>query len=55
MCYETKEQHFSSECDEGAAYWVGFGEHCCDAITHKIQDHETQNISEVFLFEYEPK
>ena len=25
-------------------YWVGFGEHCGDAMTHKILDHETQKI-----------
>ena len=27
-----------------AAYWVGFGEHCGDAMTHKLLDHETQTI-----------
>ena len=27
------------------AYWVGFGEHCGDAMTHKkLLDHETQKI-----------
>ena len=25
-----------------AGYWVGFGEHCGDAMTHKILDHDTQ-------------
>ena len=27
-----------------AGYWVGFGEHCGDAMTHKILDHDTQKI-----------
>ena len=43
--HATHDQHFPSESDERAAYWVGFGEHCGDAMTHKLLDHETQKIS----------
>ena len=42
--YATYDQHFPSESEERAGYWVGFGEHCGDAMTHKILDHETQKI-----------
>ena len=42
--YATYNQHFPSESGERAGYWVGFGEHCGDAMTHKIFDHGTQNI-----------
>ena len=42
--YATYDQHFPSESDERAGYWVGFGEHCGDAMTHKILDHDTQKI-----------
>ena len=34
--YATHDQHFPSESEERAAYWVGFGEHCGDAMTHKL-------------------
>ena len=44
MFYATYDQHFPSESRERAGYWVGFGEHCGDAMTHKILDHDTQNI-----------
>ena len=30
------------ESEERAGYWVGFGEHCGDAMTHKSLDHNTQ-------------
>ena len=40
--YATYDQHFPSESKERAGYWVGFGEHCGDAMTHKILDHDTQ-------------
>ena len=33
--YATYDQNFPS------GYWVGFGEHCGDAITHKILDNDT--------------
>ena len=42
--YATYYQHFPSESEETAGYWVGFGEHCGDAMTHKILDHDTQKI-----------
>ena len=44
MFYATYGQHFPSESEERAGYWVGFGEHCGDAMTHKILDHDTQKI-----------
>ena len=42
--YATYDQNFPSESKERAGYWVGFGEHCGDAMTHKILDHDTQKI-----------
>ena len=42
--YATYDQHFPSESEERAGYWVGFGEHCGDAMTHKILDQATQKI-----------
>ena len=44
MFYATYDQHFPSESEERAGYWVGFGEHCGDAMTHKVLDHDTQKI-----------
>ena len=44
MFYATYDQHFPSESEERAGYWVGFGEHCGDAMTHKILDQDTQKI-----------
>ena len=42
--YATHDQHFPSEREERAAFWVGFGEHCGDAMTHKLLDKITQKI-----------
>ena len=42
--YATYDQHFPSESEERAGYWVGFGEHCGDAMTQKMLDHDTQKI-----------
>ena len=42
--YATYDQHFPYESEERACYWVGFGEHCGDAMTHKILDQDTQKI-----------
>ena len=42
--YATYDQHFASESEERAGYWVGFGEHCGDAMMHIILDHDTQKI-----------
>ena len=44
MLYATHDQHFPSESEERAAYWVVFGEHCGDAMTHKPLDHEIQKM-----------
>ena len=44
MFYATYDQNFPSESVERAGYWVEFGEHCGDAMTHKILDHDTQKI-----------
>ena len=43
--YATYDQHFPSESEERAGYWVGFGEHCRDTMTHKIKDHEPRKLS----------
>ena len=40
----TYDQKFPSESEERAGYWAGFGEQCGDAMTHKLLDHETQEI-----------
>ena len=42
--YATYDQNFPSESEERAGYCVGFGEHCGDAMTQKILDHDTQKI-----------
>ena len=42
--YATHGQHFPSESEERAAFWVGFGEHCGDAMTHKLLDKITQKL-----------
>ena len=42
--YVTYDQNFPSESEERAGYWVGFGEHCGDAMTHNFLEHETQKI-----------
>ena len=42
--YATYDQNFLSESEERAGYWVGFGEHCGDAMTHRFLDHDTQKV-----------
>ena len=42
--YATYDQNFTPESEERAGYWVGFGEHCGDAMTQKIIDHDTQKF-----------
>ncbi|KAL7580569.1 hypothetical protein ACA910_003691 [Epithemia clementina (nom. ined.)] len=42
--YATHDQSFPSASEERAAYWVGFGEHVGDALTHKLLDAETQKL-----------
>ena len=44
--YATHDQHFPSESEERAPFWVGFGEHCGDAMTHKLLDKITQKIKQ---------
>ena len=44
MFYATYDQKFPSEGEERAGYWAGFGEHCGDAMTHKLLDHNTQQL-----------
>ena len=44
LFYVTYDQNFPFERKERAGYWVGLGEHCEDAMTHKILDHDTQQI-----------
>ena len=44
VIYATYDQNFPSESEERAGYWVGFGEHCGDAMVHKILDHDTQKF-----------
>ena len=44
MFYATYDQKFPCEREERAGYLVGFGEHCGDAMTHKIFDDDTQKI-----------
>ena len=44
VIYATYDQHFPSESEERAGYWEGFGEHCGDAMTHKILDNDTQKL-----------
>ena len=42
--YATYDQIFPSESESRAAFWVGFGEHCGNAMTHKPLDRITQKI-----------
>ena len=42
--YASHDQHFPLESEERAPFWVGFGEHCGDAMTHKLLDKMTQKI-----------
>ena len=42
--YATYDQNFPSESEKRAGYWVGFGEHCGDAMTHIILHPDTQKI-----------
>ena len=42
--YATHDQHFPSESEAQAVYWVRFGEHCAGAITHKDLDKQIPKI-----------
>ena len=42
--YATHDQHFPSESEERAGFWVGFAEHCGDSLTHMILDADSLKI-----------
>ena len=42
--YATHDQHFPSESEERAGFWVGFAEHCGDSLTHMVLDADTLKI-----------
>ena len=42
--YATYDQNLLSESEERAGYWVSFGEHNGDAMTHMLFEHETLKI-----------
>ena len=42
--YATHDQHFPSESEECAVFWVGFAEHCCDYLTNMVLDVDTLKI-----------
>ena len=42
--YATHDQHFPSESEECAVFWVGFAEHCGDYLTNMVLDVDTLKI-----------
>ena len=42
--YASHNQSFPSSSEETHAFWVGFGEHVGDAITHKLLDSSSNKI-----------
>ena len=42
--YASHNQSFPSTSEEKHAFWVGFGEHVGDAITHKLLDSSSDKI-----------
>ena len=42
--YDSHNQSFPSTNEEKYAFWVGFGEHVGDAITHKLLDSSSNKI-----------
>ena len=42
--YATHDQHFPSDSEKRAGFWVGFAEHCGDSLTHMILDAVTNKI-----------
>ena len=42
--YATHDQHFPSDSEERAGFWVGFAEHCGDSLNHMVLDAETLKI-----------
>ena len=44
LCYESHNQSFPSMSEEKHVFWVGFGEHVGDAITHKLPHSSSNKI-----------
>ena len=42
--YATHDQHFPSDSEERAGFWVGFAEHCGDSLIHMVLDAVTLKI-----------
>ena len=42
--YATHDQHFPSDSEERAGFWVGFAEHYGDSLTHMVLDAVTLKI-----------
>ena len=42
--YASNNQSFPSTSEEKHAFWVGFGEHAGDAITHKLLDSSSNKV-----------
>ena len=42
--YAPHDQHFPSDSEERAGFWVGFAVHCGDSLTHMVLDAETLKI-----------
>ena len=42
--YVTHDQHFPSENEERAGFWVGLAEYCGDSLTHMVLDADSQKI-----------
>ena len=40
--YTSRNQSFPSTSEEKYTYWVGFGEHVGNAITHRLLDSSSQ-------------
>ena len=44
VVYATHDQHFPSESEEHAAFWVGFAEHYGDSLTGMVLDADTFRV-----------
>ena len=44
VLYATHDQHFPSESEERAGFWVGFAEYCGDSLTHMVLDADSLKI-----------
>ena len=43
--YATHDQHFPSESEEKAGFWLGFAERCGDSLTHMVLDADYFKIT----------